>query len=85
MPWDAHNYIPDNELSSVIATGSHGGGNGATYGWPGPYSSTGRNAVAGGTNTGGGGGAGASDGYLGATDAPAAGGSGVVIVRYKFQ
>ena len=60
-----------------IATGSHGGGAGAGY------SST--NAVAGTANTGGGGGGGASNGYSGATDVAAAGGSGVVIVRYKYK
>jgi hypothetical protein len=63
-----------------IATGSHGGGNGAGY-----VGGAGTNAVAGTANTGGGGGGGASNNWSGATDAAAAGGSGVVIVRYKFR
>jgi len=78
-PGDAAGYVTE---STVIATGSHGGGSGAGYKWSG---SSGQNAVAGTANTGGGGGAGASAGYASATDFGAAGGSGVVIVRYKFQ
>tara|TARA_R100001129_G_scaffold2012_4_gene2130 strand:- start:1588 stop:2973 length:1386 start_codon:yes stop_codon:yes gene_type:complete len=58
--------------------GSSGGTGGGGNGGFGPNT----NATAGGTNTGGGGGGG---GYSCASLGQAAGGSGVVIIRYKFQ
>ena len=60
---------------SCGATGGTGGGGNGGYG-----PST--NATAGGTNTGGGGG---GAGYSGSTLGQAAGGSGIVVIRYKFQ
>ena len=60
---------------SCGATGGTGGGGNGGYG-----PST--NATAGGTNTGGGGG---GAGYCGSTTGQAAGGSGIVVIRYKFQ
>jgi hypothetical protein len=56
--------------------GQGGGGNGATYG--------GASSVAGTTNTGGGGGAG-DGGSSPGSNLGAAGGSGIVIIRYKYQ
>ena len=63
--------------SSTTGTGGTGGG--GAGGYHSPSTSSGLNAVAGTTNTGGGGGGGSVDTYSGL---PAAGGSGIVIVRY---
>jgi hypothetical protein len=64
--------------SSTTGTGGTGGG--GAGGYHSPSTSSGLNAVAGTTNTGGGGGGGSVDTYSGN---PAAGGSGIVIVRYS--
>ena len=58
------------------STGGTGGGGNGGFG-PGA-----NNATAGGTNTGGGGGGG---GYCSSSLGQAAGGSGIVVIRYKFQ
>ena len=63
--------------------GTGGGGNGSTGGTCVPSPSF-APQTAGGTNTGGGGGSGGSDGGSGPA-ANSAGGSGIVVIRYKFQ
>ena len=63
--------------------GTGGGGNGSTGGACVPSPSY-APQTAGGTNTGGGGGSGGSDGGSGPS-ANSAGGSGIVVIRYKFQ
>jgi hypothetical protein len=79
--------------ASVTRTGGGGGASDSPSGTPGtagtggggagaPQGPTSNDGTAGTVNTGGGGGAGSSPG---ATSSGAAGGSGVVILRYKFQ
>ena len=76
-------------LASNLTSGS--GGSAWTHGiemWGGgggAGGNAGADGVAGGTNLGGGGGAGGTDNSGGTSGNPGNGGSGVVIIRYKFQ
>ena len=75
-------YVCGSDGASGSGTGGTGGGG---PGGPGPASTSPGNGQAGTTNTGGGGGGGSTQGPDNTARSGAAGGSGIVIIRYKFQ